>query len=81
MNDQRKRALTFGVIIGAAIAFLLVLTKRTPPEKRRETYLRASRDGLRLAKLRYGVVAAPLFSLADHLLERFDVADNSPSVK
>lgn len=81
MDETRKRNLTIGVLIGVVVAFLIVLTKRTPPEKRRATYLRASRDALRLAKLRYGVVAAPLFGLADHFLTHFEGDDTASSKK
>ena len=84
MNESRKRNLTIGVVLGAILAFVLVLAKRTPPEKRRQTFARASRDGLRLARMRYGAVAAPLFSLAEHLIDRFDVAvapDSAPPAK
>ncbi|MBC8142594.1 MAG: hypothetical protein H7Y38_14270 [Armatimonadetes bacterium] len=73
--------MTIGVLIGVVVAFLLVITKRTPPEKRRATYLRATRDALRLARLRYGVVAAPLFGLADHFLTHFDADNTAPSEK
>ncbi len=81
MDDSRKRNLTIGVLIGTVIAFLLVITKRTPPEKRRATYLRATRDALRLARMRYGVVAAPFFGIADHFLTRFETDDSAPNKK
>lgn len=71
MDEKRKRAITSGVIIGAIVIGLLVLAKRTPREKWAETLVRVARDVSRLARMRYGMVAGPLFDVAEQILERF----------
>lgn len=70
MDDKRKRALTAGVIIGAVIIGLLVLAKRTPREKWGETMVRVAHDVMRFARMRYGIVAKPLFDVAEQIIER-----------
>ncbi|MBC7805892.1 MAG: hypothetical protein H7145_07050 [Akkermansiaceae bacterium] len=72
MDEKRKRAMTTGVIVGAVAVGLLVLAKRTPREKWRETMVRVIRDGMRLARMRYGIVAGPLFDVAERILERIE---------
>ncbi len=72
VHERRKRQFTTGVIIGAVTVGLLVLAKRTPRDRWAETLARLTKDGLRLARLRYGVVAGPLFDIADHVLGRFE---------
>ncbi len=70
MDEKRKRAITTGMIIGAVVIGLLVLAKRTPREKWGETLVRVARDVARFARMRYGIVARPLFDVADSILER-----------
>lgn len=72
MDEKRKRALTTGVIIGAVVIGLMVLARRTPREKWGETLVRVARDVARFARMRYGIVAGPLFDVADQILERFE---------
>lgn len=59
-----------GVIVGAVTVGLMVLAKRTPRDKWKETLARVLRDGLRLARMRYGIVARPLFDIAEQILDR-----------
>ena len=72
MDEKRKRAMTFGLIIGAVVIGLLVLAKRTPREKWGETLVRVTRDVMRFARMRYGIVARPLFDIAEQILERVE---------
>ncbi|MBC8136955.1 MAG: hypothetical protein H8F28_13815 [Fibrella sp.] len=64
--------MTFGLIIGAIVIGLMVLAKRTPREKWGETLVRVARDVMRFARMRYGIVARPLFDIAEQILERFE---------
>ena len=48
-----------------------------------ETLVRLTRDGLRFARMRYGVVAGPLFDVAEKVLERVEeniAPDETPRI-
>ena len=81
MDDKRKRMLVSGVIVGAVAVGLIVLSKRTPKDKWGETLVKIARDGLKLTKLRYGVMAAPVIELAERVLEKIeDGFDEAPKI-
>ncbi len=54
MDDNRKRYVVAGVIIGAVAVGLAVLAKRTPRDKWGSTLSRIAKDGLAVVKNRYG---------------------------
>lgn len=62
--------MTAGLILGVIVFGLIVLARRTPREKWGETLVRVARDIMRFARMRYGIVAKPLFDVAEHILDR-----------
>jgi hypothetical protein len=54
MDDKRKRLLFAGLIIGTVTVGLVVLSRRVPREKWGETLGKIAKDGLNIAKSKYG---------------------------
>lgn len=54
MDDKRKRLLFAGLIIGTVTVGLVVLSRRVPRDKWGETLGKIAKDGLNIAKARYG---------------------------
>lgn len=67
-NETRKRYLVTGIVLGTAVVGLTLLAKRTPRDKWGETLGRIAKDGLTLAKGRYGD-SAPI-TIAERTLEK-----------
>jgi len=81
MDEKRKRVVIAGVIVGAVTVGLVVLAKRTPREKWGETLAKITRDGLKLVKMRYGTIAAPVIELAERTLDRLEEgSDSTPKI-
>jgi hypothetical protein len=85
MDENRKRYLTLGMILGALVVGLAVLWRRTPPEKRAGTLTRIGRDALSFFKVRFGA-NDPTIALAERALDRIEEAaanggdDGAPAV-
>jgi hypothetical protein len=54
LDDNRKRYVVAGIVVGAVTAGLFVLAKKVPRDKWGETVGRIAKDGLSLVKARYG---------------------------
>jgi hypothetical protein len=54
LDENRKRYLIAGVVVGAVGVGLFVLSKKVPRDKWGDTLGKIARDGLSLAKARYG---------------------------
>ena len=72
MDDKRKRHLVAGVIVGAVSVGLIVLSRKTPRDQWWATLLRIVRDGLKLARGRYG--SSELISASEGILDRLETA-------
>ena len=54
MDETRKRNLIAGIVVGAVAVGVIVLMRKTPREKWGDTFGKIAKDGLNLAKMRYG---------------------------
>lgn len=70
MNEQRKRYITAGVIIGAITVGLAILARKTPRDQWGTTLSKIIKDVLSLVKGRYGNNEAVV--AVEKALERFD---------
>ena len=70
MNEQRKRYLTAGVILGAITVGLAILARKTPRDQWGSTLSKIMRDVLSLVKSRYGNNEA--VAVVEKALERFE---------
>ncbi|MES2463339.1 MAG: hypothetical protein V4671_22420 [Armatimonadota bacterium] len=70
MNEQRKRYITAGVIIGAITVGLAILARKTPRDQWGSTLSKIMKDVLALVKTRYGSNEAVV--AVEKALERFD---------
>jgi C4-dicarboxylate-specific signal transduction histidine kinase len=70
MNEQRKRYITAGIIIGAITVGLAILARKTPRDQWGTTLSKIIRDVLALVKIRYGSNEAVV--AVEKALERFD---------
>ncbi len=70
MNEQRKRYITAGIIIGAITVGLTILARKTPRDQWGTTLSKIMKDVLGLVKTRYGNNEAVI--AVEKALERFD---------
>jgi hypothetical protein len=68
MDETRKRHVTAGVLVGAAVVGLAVLARRTPREQWGEAFGRVASDALFFVKSRYGATEPVV--LIERTLER-----------
>jgi len=54
MDEERKRRIMVGVIMGTVTVGLIVLAKRTPREQWGTVAARLAKDALKVVKARYG---------------------------
>ena len=80
MNEQRKRYITAGVILGAITVGLAILARKTPRDQWGTTLSKIMRDVLGLVKSRYGNNEAVI--VVEKALDRFEnkVIGESPAV-
>ncbi len=80
MDEQRKRYITAGVIIGATTVGLAILARKTPRDQWGSTLSKIMRDVLSLVKSRYGNNEAVI--VVEKALDRFEnkVIGESPAV-
>ena len=80
MDEQRKRYLTAGVILGAITVGLAILARKTPRDQWGTTLSKIMRDVLGLVKSRYGNNEAVI--VAEKALDRFEskITSESPAV-
>jgi C4-dicarboxylate-specific signal transduction histidine kinase len=70
MNEQRKRYITAGVILGAITVGLAILARKTPRDQWGTTLSKIMKDVLGLVKTRYGNNEAVV--VVEKALERFE---------
>lgn len=76
MDEQRKRYLTAGVIIGALTVGLAILARKTPRDQWGTTLSKIIRDILGLVKGRYGNNEAVV--VVEKALDRFEEKASGP---
>ncbi|MBC8101683.1 MAG: hypothetical protein H7Z41_03750 [Cytophagales bacterium] len=70
MDEQRKRFLVAGIILGAITVGLAILARKTPRDQWGSTLSRIAKDVLGLVKNRYGSNEA--VTTIEKALQRFD---------
>ena len=72
MDEERKRRIVAGVIVGTVVVGLAVLAKRTPREEWGATLAKLAKDAVSVVKARYGDSEA--FRMVESTIDRFSTA-------